>query len=241
MQYSLSWSPEDLEPILVIGLTTIGFLVWFFISKSEKIFRGMIERHGLASAQVRRIYMQKLLGFVAFGVVPAIVLFAFLPYSWEEWGVAAKFPAETFYWILGLSPVLTLMTYSSTRKPESLAMYPEIRKPEWDMTIFILSALGWMIYLLAYEWMFRGYLLFGCVRAFGVWPAIIINTCIYSLVHVPKGQTEAIGAIPLGILLCIITIRTETIIVAVVAHWVLSLANEWFSLKFNPDINLKRN
>lgn len=232
MEYSLAWSSQDLEPVLVIGLTLLGFLIWFFVSKSEKIYRNLVARYGQEEGQTRRIYMQRLLGFVVFGVVPAIVLFSVLPYSWEEYGVAAKFPAETFYWILGLSPVLILMTRNSTRKPESLAMYPEVRKPNWDQQTFLLSALGWMLYLLAYEWMFRGFLLYGCIRELGVWPAIAINTIIYSLVHVPKGQTEAIGAIPLGILLCIITIRTETIIVATVVHWVLSLANEWYSLKW---------
>ena len=50
--------------------------------------------------------------------------------------------------------------------------------------------------------------------------------------HVPKGAKEGIGAIPLGLLLCMITFRTETIWVAMIVHFVLSLANEWYSLKY---------
>jgi len=38
--------------------------------------------------------------------------------------------------------------------------------------------------------------------------AIIINTILYSATHFYKGVQEVIGAIPLGIVLCLLTIDT---------------------------------
>ncbi|MBK8558078.1 MAG: CPBP family intramembrane metalloprotease [Lewinellaceae bacterium] len=72
----------------------------------------------------------------------------------------------------------------------------------------------------------------------GVWPAIAINTSLYAITHVPKGETEGIGAIPLGVLFCLITLESGTIWVAVLVHWVMSLSNEWLSLKHHPEIGL---
>ncbi len=241
MNYAdFTWNPADTEINLSIILVTVGFLVWFFVSKSEKLYERLISRMGEQKAMIWRIYIQRYLGVLMFGVIPAIVLFTFTDATWADYGVAAIFPMETFWWILGLSPLLAYLTSISTKKPISLARYPEIRIKEWDRPLLYKSLLGWALYLIAYEWMFRGFFLYACARAFGIWPAILINACVYALVHVPKGQTEAVGAIPLGILLCIITFRTETIIVAVVVHIVMSWANELYSLKYHPEIGLKR-
>ena len=117
-------------------------------------------------------------------------------------------------------------------------MYPQIRVKEWDTQLLLLSAFSWIAYLLAYEFMFRGYLLFVSVEYLGVWPAIALNIAIYALVHVPKGIKEAVGALPLGVVLGIITIQTGNIWVAFVVHIVLALSNEWFSLKAHPDMRL---
>ena len=80
--------------------------------------------------------------------------------------------------------------------------------------------------------------LFVSVAYLGVWPAIILNVAIYALVHVPKGIKEAVGAIPLGILLCIITLQTGSIIVALAVHIIMALGNEWFSLKAHPGMKI---
>ena len=119
-------------------------------------------------------------------------------------------------------------------------MYPQIRKKEWNFQLLLLSAFSWTAYLLAYEFMFRGYLLFISVAYLGVWPAIALNVAIYALVHVPKGYKEAFGAVPFGIVLGIITIQTGTIWVAFVVHVIMALSNEWFSLRANPEMKLKR-
>ena len=238
MDFSFAWDPSTTEVNIALAMSLIGFLAWFFLSKSEGLFQWMIKRFGEDKALVYRIYFQRWWGFTLFGVIPAIVFFTTQPYSPKEYGLYWNGSTEVWLWTIGLSVVLGGATWISTQKPDSLAMYPEIRKKDWSRSIFWWSAIGWIVYLIGYEWMFRGWLLFACERAFGLWPAIIINTVIYSLVHVPKSAREGIGAIPLGFLLCIIAFRTETIFVPVVVHIVLALANEWFSLRFHPEIRV---
>ena len=240
MDFPLFWSPETEEANLVIILVTIGFIAFWFTGKSERLLRQQIGLHGAERGQARHIFIKRIVGMLSFGVVPALVLFATQGLTWADYGVSALLTPAVFYWTLGLSAVILLMTARSTRQPDNLAQYPEIRTLQWSRSLLIWSALSWMGYLIAYELMFRGFLLFSCARAFGAWPAIIINTSIYALVHVPKGAKEGIGAIPLGLLLCIITLQTHTIWVALLVHWVLSLANEWFSLHHHPEMRVLR-
>lgn len=100
------------------------------------------------------------------------------------------------------------------------------------------NAFTWIAYLFGYELMFRGLLLFTTVEFMGAWPAIILNTALYALVHVPKNLEETIGAIPLGLLLCLITLSTGTFWVAFGVHTCLALSNFFFSLKNHPEMRV---
>ena len=102
------------------------------------------------------------------------------------------------------------------------------------------NTLGWSAYLLGYEFLFRGILLFPLVDALGVWPAIAINTAMYSATHIPKGMDEAIGAAPLGIVLCLITLMTGTLWVAIIVHILMALANSFSSVYHNPNMKFIR-
>jgi membrane protease YdiL (CAAX protease family) len=95
------------------------------------------------------------------------------------------------------------------------------------------------LYLLGYEIMFRGFLLFSCLNEMNILSAIAINISIYALIHIPKGFKEVAGSLPLGILLCLMTIYTGTIWAAFMTHGILALSNEWFSLKYHPEISIK--
>jgi membrane protease YdiL (CAAX protease family) len=93
------------------------------------------------------------------------------------------------------------------------------------------------LYLAAYEWLFRGVLLPACLDGgLSVSSAIIINTALYSLVHVPKGRTEVWAAIPFGVAVCWLTIETQSIWSALLLHVALALTNEWSSWYFHPDM-----
>jgi membrane protease YdiL (CAAX protease family) len=104
------------------------------------------------------------------------------------------------------------------------------------------NALGWTLYLIGYEFLFRGILLFPLVSEIGVWPAIAINTAMYSATHIPKGLNEAVGAVPLGIVLCLLTLMTGTLWIAIVVHIVMAWANSFSSVFHHPDMtfNLKK-
>jgi membrane protease YdiL (CAAX protease family) len=95
---------------------------------------------------------------------------------------------------------------------------------------------SWIAYLLAYEFLFRGFLFFAALPVLGLFFAIVLNTIIYALVHLYKGFKEVIWSVPLGILLCYLTYLTGTIWVAVFTHIILALSGEWFSVWAHPDM-----
>jgi membrane protease YdiL (CAAX protease family) len=226
--------------LTTVSVASVGllFLAYYFISKSKYLFSNLCNKFGEEQGQIRYILLQRLIGVICFGIIPVLIIFAFANGSLNKYGLALKNGQETVIWLLIISPVLIAVNYRAARNASNLAIYPQIRAKNWNLSLLALSALSWLVYLFAYEFMFRGFLFFSCLGELDLVAAILINTSIYSLTHLPKGIKETIGAIPLGIVLCIATYRTETIWVAFGAHSVLALSNEWFSLKYNKEIEL---
>ena len=110
----------------------------------------------------------------------------------------------------------------------------------WTKKTIFINALGWFLYLFGYEFLFRGVLLIPLIDPLGMWPAIAINIALYSATHIPKGLDETIGAIPLGFVLCLLTISSGTIWIAFIVHVVMAWTNTFTALKFNPEMQYQR-
>jgi membrane protease YdiL (CAAX protease family) len=81
-----------------------------------------------------------------------------------------------------------------------------------------------ILFLVAYEISFRGFLLNFCIDNWGIMAAIIINIVLYTLVHIVFGKEEMLACIPFGLLLCGLSIWTGAIWPAIVVHMAMSLS-----------------
>ena len=215
-------------------------MLFYYISTSIKIQNYFIKRFGTNHNSAYRITFNRLFAILIYGIIPFFILFFDENNKLIEFGLNFKNSKIGGIWILILCSILVLINYLNRKNSDNIKLYPQIREKKWTIKLIIISALGWTLYIFAYEFMFRGFLLFSCFYAFGIWPAIIINIGIYSLTHVPKGMKEAIGAIPLGLVLCLLTLKSGSIFAAFIIHITMALSNEWFTLSIHPDIHLIR-
>lgn len=222
---------------LSIGIVTFCYLLYFSILQSENIKSFFSEKFGNISGQTRLIIFYRLLGFFSFGLLPLLV-FILMKRNIQEIGLYISFQFPHFIWILGFSMLSVVVNFFNARSANNLSVYPQIRSLKWDTKLIIVSAISWSLYLLGYEIMMRGYLFFTVFNEIGLVNAIIINTSIYALIHIPKGIKEIFGSIPVGIVLCIITWKTGNIWAAFWIHCSMALTNEWFSLKYNKKIKI---
>ena len=225
----LNWMDGDMEVVLPMMLCLIGFSAFWGVSKLKKINDG----------SVKKILFTKYWGLLTMGILPAIIALYLMPqYSLADYGLTYN-PESTMDSVIAtlvLAALLMPLAYMTAKKPQHRENYPQIRETNWDRKLVIKNTFGWSAYLLGYEFLFRGILLFPLVDALGVWPAIAINTAMYSATHIPKGMDEAIGAAPLGIVLCLITLMTGTLWVAIVVHILMALANSFSSVYHNPNM-----
>ena len=231
---------SDWEVALALFNVTGGFITYFFLSSSDKLHKWVARRYSENGSLVQKILIQRLLGVSFLGIIPFFLSMMFTSKGLAGYGVSCMNFDLTLYWTVGLSCLVVFTSYLNVRKPSNLAMYPQIRVQEWSASLLFQSGITWALYLLAYEFLFRGILFFTFLDLYGLVPAIAINVSIYALAHIPKGIKEAVGAIPFGIIICLLTYKTGTIWVAFFVHVVMALGNEWLSIYANPAMTFKK-
>lgn len=94
------------------------------------------------------------------------------------------------------------------------------------------------LFLIVYEFFFRGVVLFIMAEDLGVTTAVIINLILYALVHWFK-KKERYGSVLMGIILCSISINYHSVWPAIIIHLSLALSNE-ITLLINNKSLLKK-
>ncbi|MBL7763134.1 MAG: CPBP family intramembrane metalloprotease [Chitinophagaceae bacterium] len=83
-----------------------------------------------------------------------------------------------------------------------------------------------ILFLIAYEAWFRGYLLADSIQHFGTIPAVLINVVLYAQLHIFSRKKELIASIPFGILLCGLSTWFDAAWPAIILHLTISLTYE---------------
>jgi membrane protease YdiL (CAAX protease family) len=99
-----------------------------------------------------------------------------------------------------------------------LVTHPELRLPYW----FAYAVL----YYIAWEWCFRGWMLFGLLRRWPVALAVLLQTVPSALVHLGKPVGETLGAVPFGLALGWLALRTQSIWYGWLLHVLLGVLTD---------------
>jgi len=187
---------------------------------------------------VRRALFRRWVGVLLLGFVPILLSLTLFSRRLSEQGLVPTLGFGTWLW-MGIALVTIVPAiFISSRSEGILERYPEIRENTWNRRLLLSSAVSWVVYLWAYEYFMRGFVLFACIRAWGLWTAVLINVVLYALVHVDQGLSEVLGAVPLGFFFCAMTLSTGAVWAAFFAHVVLAFANEWITLARNPEMKI---
>jgi len=236
---SFNWLEGDISVFVPVLLALVFFTAYWFITKSESVKYWFTRRYDADKASVYHITFNRITGFAAMGVLPVSVCLMVLP-DWSLGDYGLRFDSFTRVYTVAWTVILSLLVmpaaFFSARKPANLVNYPMIRARIWTRETVIINTIGWALYLLGYEFLFRGVLLVPLAEVLGVWPAVAVNVALYSATHIPKGLAETIGAAPLGLVLCLLTLNSGTIWIAFLVHLAMALTNSFTALKYNPDM-----
>jgi membrane protease YdiL (CAAX protease family) len=235
---TLIWRPGYGPAVTALTAFILLYTAYHFLSEHLLVPARFARRLPADRAEVAAVLARRLAGFLLLGAVPLVMIVTLMPGGPAAYGLAARFSPRAWLLIAGFTLTVIPLALLFSGRPGLRSRYPHIRVRDWTRGLVALNAVGWGLFLLAYEICFRGFLLFPCVRAFGFWPAVIINLALYAGVHLPKGLVETLGALPLGLLLCVCALLFG-VWVPFLLHWVLALANDQVALWKNPEFVMR--
>ncbi|TVR39746.1 MAG: CPBP family intramembrane metalloprotease [Bacteroidia bacterium] len=231
-----SLTPELIRALAALLCITVGYAAYYFIAFSDRAGRFFKKHHAPVQNEISLFLFQKLTGFFFLGLLPGVIYLQLFPFYPERYSFAGIQPPVPVYVVVLLALLIVITAAFSAKKHDIYRRIPHMRIHHWGIKEIAISIGGWAMYLLAYEFIFRGLLLFSTAEAWGLWPAVLINLFFYAVFHIPNGRKETLAAIPFGLVLCAVSLLSGSFWLAFLLHLVLSVSTEMFAIHFNPDM-----
>lgn len=228
--------------VLIISViwSVTGFVCYYLLSGNDLLSWRFRERSPRLDFHIIQVLLQRTWGVVFLGILSAAIIKLVLRDDLSAYGLSFIFRRPPPWWGYLVIPLIFVASYFQASTSRNLALYPQFRIEKWTPRILLLNGITWIMFLIAYEFLFRGFLLFGSLSVMGTREAILLNCTLYAGAHLHKSPLETIGAIPLGVLLCYLTILTGNIWSAVAIHSFMALTNEWMSIRAHPGMEVHR-
>lgn len=232
-------SSSDFAISVVVLSSLIFFYFYYYFATSglpEKICGNINSQE---QKKIASFLIRKAAGFLIMGIIPGLIYYFFLNRNFTKFGFSTDHFTGNYQIIFLLILIIIAILFVNqkiNRKNNSL----QIDLTEWNLPLFLINTFGWIIYLIGYEFLFRGILLFECYASFGFWPAIAINVAIYSAIHMVNGKEQTIGALIFGGIACYLTLNRGTILIPIIMHVSLSVFSDYFSIRFNDKLSFAK-
>lgn len=154
---------------------------------------------------------------VSLFILPVIVIKFFLREKLSSYGLkagdrSAGIKISVLFYIIMLPFLWIVTSYNSFQ-----LVYPHIFSARQSWIIFLIYEAGIILYMFSWEFIWRGYMLFGLKEKFGYY-AIFIQTIPFVILHNGKPAAETFGAIAAGLALGVLAFRTGSVFYGVIIH-----------------------
>ena len=101
--------------------------------------------------------------------------------------------------------------------PDFVAKYPHLQSTRNSWGEFFIYESGMLLYMISWEFMWRGFMLLGLKEKFGYY-SVLIQMIPFVILHNGKPAPETFGAIAGGIALGVLAFRTNSIYYCIITH-----------------------
>ncbi len=171
--------------------------------------------------------------FVLMFVVPVLYVKLVMKRPLSDFGFGPGDIKWGSKWMITIPLLVVPLIYISSKMPDVRSEYPLAKSLLSDQSHLMLYELGYIVfYYIAWEFFFRGFLLFGLKERFGAFNAVLIQTISSCLVHIDKPEGEIIGSILIGVLFGMIALRSRSIWWVFLLHISIGVLTDIFIIYF---------
>jgi uncharacterized protein len=104
-------------------------------------------------------------------------------------------------------------------------------KTEVQWSLFLTYEFGYLLYFVAWEFLFRGWMIHGIAPKWGRGPAILVQVMPFAVMHLGKAELETLGSIIAAIALGILSVRTRSFLYGALIHATVAIWMDWLASK----------
>lgn len=163
------------------------------------------------------VHYRRLSAFLLYGAVPLLLVRIMPGESPSGFGLSTHLDMNPVY----LLPLVALSFFTllfSSRSTALYRRYPEVRTAMESGGRFLLSSVTYVLYFFGYEFLYRGFLLFGLYRHLGAWKASLVSTAFTALTHLRTPIAVILGSLATGLLFARVVLAAGSLWPVLVLH-----------------------
>ncbi len=145
-----------------------------------------------------------------------------------ELGLGIRGARRELLLVLGLWAAFLPVVWYVSGTEAFQRIYPRLPQAENDAGLFLAYEGFYLVKWVAWEFFFRGFMLFGFHRDLGS-RAALVSTLPFVLMHFGKPEAEVFASVAAGFILCWIALRSRSIWPGVLLHWLVATSMDFFA------------
>jgi uncharacterized protein len=220
---------------IFLSVAVLQTISWYYTSR--KFFRENFFEDLQFNPNVYLIeYLYWFVGdFFTFFILPLLIIKILFKENFKNFGVTVgdyKTGLKiSLIFLAFMFPLIWIVSASG----EFAQTYPHLQSAKSSWTMFFIFEAGIFLYMISWEFFWRGYMLFGLKEKFGYY-AVLIQMIPFLILHNGKPAPETFGAILGGIALGILALRTGSFFYCVITH-----AGVMFTIDFISALRFRAN
>jgi membrane protease YdiL (CAAX protease family) len=215
----------EMKPTVILIMSALILAVHRYFGSMEFALRTFSP----ASESFASLFMF-VTAFLLLGLAPLTVVLLVFRDPLKEYGLRLGNWREGLTLVAILFPLIALaMLYPASQTEEMRAFYPFDKAAGHTVSSFVrFEFVRGIFFYTAWEFFFRGFMLFGLRKYVGDWLAVCIQTIPSCLWHVGMPTGEIISSIAAGILFGLMAIRTRSILWPLLLHVAIGVGLDGF-------------
>ena len=203
--------------IVLLSVSVLQTISWYYTSRTffkQNFFEQLSSNPNVFLYEFAYWYA---CDFITLFVLPFLIIKLVLKDKLRNFGITSgDYKAGIKLSVLFILIMVPIIWFVSS-EPAFILTYPLLITARSSWKIFFIYESGLIIYLFAWEFIWRGFMLFGLKEKFGYY-AVIIQMIPFLILHNGKPPVETFGAIAGGLALGILAYRTRSIYYCVITH-----------------------
>ncbi len=219
---------RDSESTLILFIVPIILTFWVYYGKQadfDQLFRGF---QGKWNQDFFSAIYEYLTAFLLMFWVPYFIIKMVFKKKLRDFGFRFGDARYGLIFVLIMAPYILWIVYAGSSGVVIQNEYPLSKSTMGHLYLFIIVEIFYLIYYIGFEFLFRGFMLFGLEKRYGALAAILIQTIPSAIIHIGKPASESFGAIFAGLVFGYLAIRTRSVLYPLLLHAIIGIGTDIF-------------